>query len=147
MVLALIAAGLWALFRLLPLVAGRWGKMTDRLRDHLKRLLGRWRWSRLSPGAVVLADPFAKLESLSLLSPREAVLAAYQRFLLLLEVQGYARPSKSTPYEVLHALPFSFRGIAEPVAALTELYVQAAYSAEPLDPGDGPERAILAIRN
>jgi hypothetical protein len=144
-VLALIAAGLWTLFRLLPLLAARWGKMTDRLRDLLERLLERWRWSRRSPGAVVLADPFAKLESLSLLAPHEAVLAAYQRFLLLLEVQGYARPPKSTPYEVLQALPFSFRGIAEPVTALTELYVQAAYSAEPLDPGDG-ERAVFLLK-
>jgi hypothetical protein len=143
--LALIAAGLWLLVRLLPLLAGRWGRMTNRLRDLLKRLLGRFRWSRRSPGAVALADPFAKLESLSLLPSREAVLAAYQRFLLLLEVQGYARPPKSTPYEVLHALPFSFRGIAEAVEALTELYVQAAYSEEPLAPGDG-ERAIFLLK-
>jgi hypothetical protein len=144
--LALIAAGLWMLVRLLPLLARRWGRPTNRLRDFLKRLLDRFRWSRRSPDAVVaLADPFAKLESLSLLAPREAVLAAYQRFLLLLEVQGYARPAKSTPYEVLHALPFSFRGIAEPVEALTELYVQAAYSAEPLDPGDG-ERAVFLLK-
>jgi hypothetical protein len=144
-VLALIAAGLWVLYRLLPLLAGRWGKMTDRLRNLLSRLLERFRWSRRSPGAVALADPFAKLDSLSLLSPREAVLAAYQRFLLLLEVQGYARPPKSTPYEVLHALPFTFRKIAEPVETLTELYVQAAYSEEPLDPGDG-ERAIFLLK-
>ena len=145
-VLALIAAGLWLLVRLLPLLAGRWGRMTKGLRDLLRRLLGRLRWSRRSPGgAVAPGDPFAKLESLSLLAPRDAVLAAYQRFLLLLEVSGYARPSKSTPYEVLHALPFSFRGIAEPVAALTELYVQAAYSEEPLDPGDG-ERALFLLK-
>ncbi len=52
---------------------------------------------------------------------------------------------KSTPYEVLNALPFDFRSLADPARSLTELYVQAAYSGEPVEPG-AREQAIFILK-
>ena len=90
-------------------------------------------------------DPLANLEVLAGLPPRDAVLAAYHRFLDLLESRGYPRPVKSTPYEVLNALPFDLRSLADPARTLTELYVQAAYSGEPVEPG-AREQAIFILK-
>jgi hypothetical protein len=87
----------------------------------------------------------ANLEALALLPPREAVLAAYLRFLDFLESLGSPRPAKSTPYEVLHGLPASLRYLEDPARTLTELYVQAAYAAEPVE-HDAGQRAIVTLK-
>jgi hypothetical protein len=146
LVLILALAGLWALSRLLPRLAAWGGRMAERWRHFLNRLqalLGGFRKARL-PGRAA-GDPLANLEKLALLPPREAVLAAYHRFLALLESRGYARPPKSTPYEILNALPFDFRALADAVKSLTDLYVEAAYSAEPVE-HDAGLRAILILK-
>ncbi len=144
MVLAL--AGLWALSRLLPRLAAWGGRLAERWRhllNRLRALLGGFRPARRSGRTG--GDPLANLEKLALLPPREAVLAAYHRFLALLESRGYARPAKSTPYEILNALPFDFRGVADSARTLTDLYVAAAYSAETVEP-DAGERAIVVLK-
>ena len=146
LVLVLFLARLWALSRLLPRLAALGGRMAERWRNLLNRLralLDGFRKARL-PGRVT-GDPLANLEKLALLPPREAVLAAYHRFLALLESRGYARPAKSTPYEILNALPFDFRAVADSVRTLTDLYVAAAYSAETVEP-DAGERAITMLK-
>ena len=116
------------------------GERWRSLLDWLARLRNRFR----RPVHVTL-DPFDNLEALDRLPSREAVLAAYQRFLALLDFRGYARPPRSTPYEVLNALPFELRKAEEPVRTLTELYVRAAYSDEPVEPGAG-QTAIFCLK-
>ncbi|HEY0553070.1 MAG TPA: DUF4129 domain-containing protein [Thermoanaerobaculia bacterium] len=146
-VLLLALAGLWALSRLLPRLATGGGRMIERWRallNRLRDLLGRFGRQALSTGRTT-GDPLANLEALALLPPRDAVLAAYHRFLALLESRGYPRPAKSTPYEILNALPFDFRALADPVKTLTDLYVEAAYSAEPVG-HDAGQRAILILK-
>ncbi len=146
-VLLLALAGLWALSRLLPRLSTSGGRMAERWRallNRLRDLLGRFGRQALSTGRTA-GDPLANLEALALLPPRDAVLAAYHRFLALLESRGYPRPAKSTPYEILNALPFDFRALADPVKTLTDLYVEAAYSAEPVEP-DAGQRAILILK-
>ena len=78
------------------------------------------------------------------LPPRESVLAAYQRFLILLERLGSPRPEKATPYDVMYGLPAGLRLLEDPVRTLTELYVHAAYSDEPPEHG-AREQAISAL--
>jgi len=146
LVLVLAFAALWALSRLWPNLAGWRGRMAERWRGLLNRLaalLGRLRQSTRPASRAV--DPLANLEVLAGLPSRDAVLAAYHRFLDLLESRGYPRPAKSTPYEVLNALPFDFRSLADPARSLTELYVQAAYSGEPVEPG-AREQAIFILK-
>jgi hypothetical protein len=143
LVLAILAGAAWALWRLWPQLGAwrsrmgeRWRKLVgwlDRLRNRFRR-----------PVRIIL-DPFDNLEALDRLPPREAVLAAYQRFLALLDLRGYARPPRSTPYEVLNALPFELRKTEEPARTLTELYVRAAYSDEPVEPGAG-QAAIFCLK-
>jgi len=142
-VLAILAGGFWALWRLWPQLAAWRSRMVERWRNllgWLTRLRNRFR----RPVRVIL-DPFDNLETLDRLPPREAVLAAYQRFLALLDLRGYARPPRSTPYEVLNALPFDLRKAEEPVRNLTELYVRAAYSAEPVEPG-ACQAAVFSLK-
>jgi len=146
LVLILAGAGLWALSRLWPHLARGRGRMAERWRGLLNRLaalLGRFRRSAMPARST--ADPLANLEELERLPSRDAVLAAYHRFLALLESRGYPRPARSTPYEVLNALPFDFRCLADPAHSLTELYVQAAYSGEPVEPGSR-EQAIFILK-
>ncbi|MEO6195403.1 MAG: DUF4129 domain-containing protein [Thermoanaerobaculia bacterium] len=146
LVLVLAFAALWALSRLWPNLAVWRGRMAERWRGLLNRLatlLGRLRRSTRPARRAV--DPLANLEILAGLPSRDAVLAAYHRFLDLLESRGYPRPVKSTPYEVLNALPFDFRSLADPARSLTELYVQAAYSGEPVEPG-AREQAIFILK-
>jgi hypothetical protein len=146
LVLILFLAGLWALSRLLPRLAALGGTLAERWRhllNRLRALLGGFHKARLT--GRTMGDPLANLEKLALLPPREAVLAAYHRFLALLESRGYARPAKSTPYEILNALPFDLRGLADPVKTLTDLYVEAAYSDQPVE-HDAGERAILTLK-
>ncbi len=146
LVLILAGAGLWVLSRLWPHLAGWRGRMVERWRGLLNRLaalLGRFRRSAMPARAT--ADPLANLEELERLPSRDAVLAAYHRFLDLLESRGYPRPARSTPYEVLNALPFDVRCLADPARGLTELYVQAAYSGEPVEPG-AREQAIFILK-
>jgi hypothetical protein len=119
-------------------MAERWRQLLARLRA----LLGGFGRARL-PGRGV--DPLANLEKLALLPPREAVLAAYHRFLALLEYRGHPRPAKSTPYEILNALPLDLRALADPVKSLTDLYVEAAYSDQPVD-HDAGERAVVILK-
>jgi hypothetical protein len=148
LVLVFAFAALWALFRLWPNLAGWRGRMAERWRSLLNRLaalLGRLRQSGSPTKSRAAGDPLANLEGLEGMSPRDAVLAAYHRFLDLLESRGYPRPVKSTPYEVLNALPFDFRHLADPARGLTELYVQAAYSGEPVEPGAG-QQAIFILK-
>ncbi len=147
LVLVIALAALWALSRLWPNLAGWRGRMGERWRSLLNRLaalLDRFRRSA-NPRSQAAGDPLANLEVLDSLPSRDAVLAAYHRFLDLLESRGYPRPVKSTPYEVLNALPFDFRHLADPARGLTELYVQAAYSGEPVEPGAG-QQAIFILK-
>lgn len=143
LVLALGLAGLWALVRLWPQLAGWRARMTDRWRNLLRRLVGLFKYRPKRPAQQV--DPLANLEALALLPPREAVLAAYLRFLDFLESLGSPRPAKATPYEVLYGLPANLRYLEDPARTLTELYVQAAYSAEPVEPGAG-QRAVVTLK-
>jgi hypothetical protein len=76
---------------------------------------------------------------------REAILAAYQRFLLLLERLGHTRPEKATPYEILTGLPPHLKLLEPPARTLTNLYVLAAYAAETVEPG-ARERSITALK-
>jgi hypothetical protein len=85
------------------------------------------------------------LETLLDLPDREAVLAAYQRFLTLLETLGHTRSGKSAPYEILYGLPPYLRPLESPARDLTDLYVLAAYAAEPVEPG-ARERAVTALK-
>ena len=121
----LVALGLWKLVR-------RW--------PHLRR--------RRNPGGLLARrrrrDPLAGLDDLSERPSREAVLAAYHRFLMLLESLGHTRPAQATPYEVLHGLPPHLQTLEDPARTLTDLYVQAAYAAEPVERGDR-ERAVTAL--
>jgi Domain of unknown function (DUF4129) len=147
LVLVIVFAALWALSRLWPNLAGWRGRMAERWRGLLNRLaalLERFRRSA-GPANKAAGDPLADLEKLEGLPPRDAILSAYHRFLALLESRGYPRPAKSTPYEVLNALPFDFRGLADPARSLTELYVRAAYSGEPVEPGAG-QQAIFILK-
>jgi hypothetical protein len=142
LILAFALAGLWALARLWPQLAGWRDRMLDRWRNLLRRLAGLF---KDRPRPARKADPLANLESLALLPPREAVLAAYLRFLDFLESLGSPRPAKATPYEVLHGLPASLRYLEDPARTLTELYVQAAYAAEPVE-HDAGQRAIVTLK-
>jgi hypothetical protein len=143
LVLALALAGLWALARLWPQLAGWRARMVDRWRNLLRRFAGLFKGRPRRPTRK--ADPLADLEPLALLPPREAVLAAYLRFLDFLESLGSPRPAKATPYEVLHGLPASLRYLEDPARTLTELYVQAAYAAEPVG-HDAGRRAIVTLK-
>jgi uncharacterized protein DUF4129 len=143
LVLALGLAGLWALVRLWPQLAGWRGRMADRWRSLLRRFAGLSKYRPRRPAQRV--DPLANLEALALLPPREAVLAAYLRFLEFLESLGSSRPAKATPYEVLHGLPANLRYLEDPARTLTELYVQAAYAAEPIE-HDAGQRAIVTLK-
>ncbi|HEX4963572.1 MAG TPA: DUF4129 domain-containing protein [Thermoanaerobaculia bacterium] len=145
LVLLLIVAGLWALLRLWPLLGGWWGSLTDRLRALLARLAGFFTRPARKAQEEVGPDPLTDLEDLDALPPREAVLAAYQRFLALLSFLGHPRPERATPYELLQALPRHLRRLEDPARSLTDLYVQAAYAAEPVEHG-AREQAILTLR-
>lgn len=149
----LAAAGMWLLIPLiLPLVAlGIWGlvRRWPRLKGRRKKGAGFWR-SLLDRLARLLPrprrrNPLADLDDLSERPAREAVLAAYHRFLVLLEGLGHARPAKATPYETLHELPPHLQSLEAPARTLTDLYVLAAYAVEPVERGDR-ERAIEALR-
>ncbi|MFL6196452.1 MAG: DUF4129 domain-containing protein [Thermoanaerobaculia bacterium] len=140
--LVLIAAGIWALFRLWPRLKG-WGRrLGGRWRAFLQRIAAWFTWTPKKRSDT--ADPLARLEELAGLPPRESVLAAYQRFLILLERLGSPRPEKATPYEVMYGLPAGLRLLEDPVRTLTELYVHAAYSGEPPEHG-AREQAISAL--
>jgi hypothetical protein len=147
LVLILGLAGLWALSRLLPRLTPWWEGLAERWRSLLMRLGALFAGLRRPAGSAGWSggDPLANLEPLALLPPRDAVLAAYHRFLTLLESRGYPRPTKSTPYEILNALPFDFRTLADSVRTLTDLYVEAAYSDAPVDHNAG-ERAIVTLK-
>lgn len=145
LVLALLGAGLWALARLWPHLTGWRKRMGERWRHLLGRLAGLFQRFRRRPERAAAADPLANLEELEALPPREGVLAAYLRFLALLESRGHPRPARSTPYEVLQALPPDLRHLADEARGLTDLYVQAAYSGEPIEPG-ARERAVFILK-
>jgi hypothetical protein len=146
LILILLGLGLWGLVRLWPLLQGWRTRATDRWRallDRLAALLGRFPHPRRREGPAI--DPLAGLEALLDLPAREAVLAAYHRFLALLETLGHARPEKATPYEILHGLPPHLEPLEDPARTLTDLYVLAAYAAEPVEPG-ARERAVTALK-
>jgi len=85
------------------------------------------------------------LDGLADRSSREAVLAAYHRFLALLESLGHTRPAMATPYEILDGLPPDLNVFEAPARTLTDLYVLAAYAAEPVETG-ARDRAITALK-
>ncbi len=143
LVLVFLAVGIWKLIRLWPGL-GDWRlRLRDRWRSFLQKVTAWLTWSkeekRQGPG------PFARLEELDSLPPRESVLAAYQRFLLLLDRLGSPRPGKDTPYDLLNHLPQDLRLLEDPARTLTEFYVRAAYSDEPVEHG-ARERAITALK-
>lgn len=145
LVLALILGGLWALLRLWPHLGGWWGRLTGRLRALLARLAGLFTRPPRKAQEPTLTDPLVDLEDLDALPPREAVLAAYQRFLALLNFLGHPRPERTTPYELLQVLPRHLRRLEDPARSLTDLYVQAAYAPEPVE-HEAREQAILSLR-
>lgn len=146
LILALLGVGLWGLLRLWPLLKGWRSSAADRWRALLDRLAGllrrRPRLRRRDGPAV---DPLAGLEALLELPAREAVLATYLRFLALLETLGHPRPEKATPYEILYGLPPHLLSLEGPARTLTDLYVLAAYAAEPVEAG-ARERAVAALK-
>lgn len=146
LILALVAMGIWSLLRLWPLLKGWRSGAGDRWRSLLSRLAGLFRRFPLpSFGGGPGADPLKDLDDLVDLPTREAVLAAYQRFLALLESLGHARPKMATPYEVLNGLPSTLKYLEDPARTLTDLYVLAAYAAEPVEHGSR-ERVITVLK-
>ncbi|HKH45247.1 MAG TPA: DUF4129 domain-containing protein [Thermoanaerobaculia bacterium] len=150
LILTLLCAGIWGLARLWPLLKSwrirawnRWRALLDRLAGLLGRLSGPRRRNR--PGFDQGADPLTGSDDLLDWPSREAVLAAYHRFLALLESLGHSRPETATPYEILEGLPPHLRPLEKPARTLTDLYVQAAYAAEPVERG-AQERAIGALK-
>lgn len=144
----LAAAGKWLLIPLiLPLVAlGIW-RLVRRFRSgRRKKDAGRWRSLLDRLARPRRRDPLAGLDNLLEQPSREAVLAAYHRFLVLLKDLGHDRPEKATPYEILHGLPPHLRHLEGPARTLTDFYVLAAYAAEPVEPG-ARERTIAALRD
>ena len=146
LILILVGVGLWGLLRLWPLLKGfrnraasRWQALLARLAALLARLTRSRR--RESPPA----DPLKGLETLLDLPARDAVLAAYHRFLALLETLGHTRAGKATPYEILYGLPPYLRPLEPSARALTDLYVLAAYAAEPVE-AEARERAVTAVK-
>lgn len=143
-VLVLVAVGIWKLVRLWPGLGGWRLRLKDRWRSFLQKISGWLLWSpkkKRNQGP----DPLARLEDLAGLPPRESVLAAYQRFLSLLDRLGSPRSGKDTPYDLLNHLPQDLRLLEDPARTLTEIYVRAAYSAEPVEHG-ARERAITALK-
>lgn len=146
LILVLVVVGIWSLLRLWPHLKGWRSRAGDRWRALLSRLAGLFRRVPLpSFGGGPGADPLKNLDDLVNLPTREAVLAAYQRFLALLESLGHARPEKATPYEVLNGLPPALKHLEDPARALTDLYILAAYAAEPVEHG-ARERAVTVLR-
>lgn len=143
LVLAFAGAALWGLIRLWPLLAAWRSKASDRWRALLDRLA--CLFSRPRRTSAAGADPFQGLDALLDLPARDAVLAAYQRFLLLLESLGHERPEKATPYEILTGLPPHLKPLETPARTLTDLYVLAAYSDDPVEPG-APERSVGSLK-
>lgn len=145
-ILILLGLGLWGLVRLWPLLSGWRNRAADRWRALLNRLAGllnRLPRPRRRDGPP--ADPLTNLEPLLDLPAREAVLAAYHRFLALLEGLGHNRSEKATPYEILNGLPQYLHPLEASARTLTDLYVLAAYAAEPVEPG-ARERAVTALQ-
>jgi hypothetical protein len=146
LVLALAGAGLWGLVRLWPLLTGWRHRLAGRWRTLLNRLAGLFaRRSRPGHQDGPGADPLKGLDGLLDLPARDAVLAAYHRFLVLLESLGHERSEKATPYEILYGLPPHLKPLEAPARTLTDLYVLAAYAADPVEPG-APERSITALK-
>ncbi len=83
-----------------------------------------------------LVDPFADLESLRRLAPREAVVEAYSRLLAAFEILEHPRLERQTPYEFLASIPARFEELSHPARDLTEVYVRVAYGAAPIDDTD-----------
>ncbi len=144
LILAFAGAGLWGLLRLWPLLSGWRSKAASRWRALLDRLAGLF--TRPDRTAKAGADPFQSLEALLALPDRETILAVYQRFLLLLESLGHERPEKATPYEILAGLPPRLKPLEAPARILTDLYILAAYAADPVEPG-APERSVAALKS
>jgi hypothetical protein len=144
LILALAGAGLWGLIRLWPLLAGWRSKAAGRWRSLLDRLASLF--TRPRRASKTGSDPFQGLDALLGLPDREAILAAYQRFLLLLESLGHERPQKATPYEILAGLPLQMKPLETPARTLTDLYVLAAYSSDPVEPG-APDRSVAALKS
>jgi hypothetical protein len=138
LILLLVALGIRSLVRRRARRAGRKDKAAGLRRSLLDRLARLLRRSRSQ-------DPPAGLDDLSEWPAREAVLAAYHRFLALLESLGHTRPARATPYETLLGLPPHLQHLERQARTLTDLYVLAAYAAEPVEHG-ARDRAVRALR-
>lgn len=146
LVVLLVALGIWRFLRRRRHPAERKDKGAGRRRSLLDRLAGLFGHLRgLRGRSRASADPLAGLDALSERPSREAVLAAYHRFLVLLESLGHVRPARETPYETLEGLPPHLQPLEGPARTLTDLYVLAAYAAEPVERGDR-DRAIRVLR-
>jgi hypothetical protein len=113
------------------------------IKDSLKALLKKLRFRR-RPGTGGKApegkpdrkDLLRRIETISGLAPREAILVSYECLRGFLGFLGYERPEDSTPYEILKSLPRRFDFLKAPAASLTDMYVAAAYGSQPPTSGD-----------
>lgn len=140
--IAVVLGGLYALYRLAPLLAkmklsgfGGW----------LARLAAALRGRRKAAGKKRRRGLSAEisLDGLRELPPREAVVTAYARLLPALEAVGHPRETR-TPDEVLASLPGHLRPLRGALATLTPIYVRAAYGTEDLGEGER-EEAVSAL--
>ncbi len=139
-----IAVGLFFAIRhfaLLRSLAGRAGAL---FLGFWARLFARLR-PRSRPGESPVQDPFLGMDSLAGIAPRQAILDAYDRLLRAFEQAGHRRFERQTPEEFLASIPGRLRDLQPPTASLTQLYLQAAYSArEPED--DAGKHALGHLR-
>ncbi len=151
-VLALGAAlALWGLWHLLTHLGSvrRW--LRSGLGGFFRRLLGSiggfFRRRRKSTPAG-RGDPFADLQSLRRLEPRQAVIAAYNRLLAAFELLEHGRSERHTPYEFLASIPAGLKAYAGPAKDLTEVYVRVAYGTAAADGADrrGATAALEEIK-
>jgi hypothetical protein len=143
LILILLCAGIWGLVRLWPLLKSWRTRAWNRWRALMDRLAGPWRRDR--PAAAPEGDPLAGLDELMDRPAREAVLAAYHRLLAFLDSRGHRRSETATPYEILAGLPPDLHPLEGPARTLTDLYVRAAYAADPVGRG-AQEQAIGALK-
>lgn len=135
-----------ALFRLWPLLADWRQGLGEGWRGWWQKLMARLRSSprARSRGEPPPEDPWTGLGALANLPPREAVLEAYRRFLLALELVGFEREERLAPYELVVVVA-RWRRAAEPaVRRLTDLYVAAAFGEAEIPAADRVE-ALKAL--
>lgn len=136
-ILLALLAGLYMLWRLLPLLGGLRG-MLGNLHGLLARLLAGF--SRGKKGRTKRrprGDPWAESGTLQNLEPRDMILAAYRTLMYACEDVGRPRDAEVTPYEFVGRLVGPWQSLRDPATRLTDLYVRAAYSEEEISPQEG----------